>query len=138
VPKSSIAIRSPASRSSSSTGSTQRGSCIAVDSVISTITAAGSSPAASTCCLTLSAKRGWRNCRSDALKVSAMSRPCSRQPLASAHAASTTQSPIGSISPVYSATGRKSSGGISPRSRSWQRISASAAATRPSSSEKIG
>jgi hypothetical protein len=61
------------------------------------------------------------------------------QPLARRHASCSTHNPIGTISPVSSATGTNRCGGTRPVPLGWRhRTSASTPLTRPSVSSTIG
>ncbi len=118
MPKSSIAMRTPSARSSSSLTTAISGSSISIDSVISSISSSGRSPDSSSASRDVGdhvavlqlpdrqvhAHVQRRRRRSTAACTATACRQASRS----------TQRPIGTISPVSSANGMKSPGGDEP------------------------
>ena len=100
-------------------------------SVISRSRQSGASPDWASASSTVSSRRPCRNWASDRFTATVTSCPASRQARAWRQASRSTQSPIGTISPHSSATGRNSCGSSRPRSGWRQRIRASTPITRP-------
>ena len=106
-------------------------------SVISRISASGGNPVSHSASSTVAPKSGSRSCRGDTLTETTA-------PLARCHSATTrhdsrsTQVPIGTISPLSSATGMNSSGGTIRSPGGRQRSSASTPTIRSSASRISG
>ena len=86
-------------------------------------------------------KVGLDSCSRDTLTCTAKrcpTTPSSIQRRVATHACCSTQSPIGTMTPVSSATGMKSAASIRPLVGWFQRTSASAASARSETAEKIG
>ena len=131
MPKSSIATPTPSSRTRRSTCSVCCTSSISAFSVISSSRWRGSSPVSRRMSAIRSSIPGTRNWRRDTLtEIGKLPRPARSQTRFCVQAVRSTHSPIGSISPLLSASGMKSAGEIMPRSGWCQRISASAADQR--------
>ncbi len=114
------------------------GSVMAVDSVISTVSRAGSIPAGSRREMTLSTTSGCQSCLGERLKLISSESPSARHSASCRLSSSTTQSPIASIRPISSARGMNSPGWISPPPGSGHRINASTPIIPPVASSMSG
>ena len=103
-------------------------------SVSSIFRSAGLIPVVEMACRTCSTKSGWRNSSALALRASCrlLVAGLPDQSLIWAHAVCSTHNPIGTIRPVFSASGINCSGRIKPRSGCIQRSNASAPMARRS------
>ena len=104
MPKSSIEMRTPKSRSLCRIASVVSLSCNSTDSVISSSSRCAGRPDAANAATTDDTRFGFLNCAGDRLTATLTS--CDH-PAASRHACRSTHSPIGTIRPVSSASGMK-------------------------------
>ena len=81
---------------------------------------------------------GSESCRVDRLTKTRRPGEMLAHSAAWRHASCNTKRPIGTISPVSSATPTKSDGGINPRSGSFQRSSASVPVIEPDATSMTG
>ena len=117
MPKSSSASLKPHALSSASTFWVRSGSAIAVDSVISTVTSLGSTPAPRTDAIVFSDRCADQSWRGDRLNPTGAPGPRRAQAACWRPSSPITQSPIASISPSSSASGMNSPGGDDPAGR---------------------
>ena len=134
VPKSSIAIRTPSSRSAENASRASSTSSISADSVSSSTSRRAARPECSSAAATRPTKSSVRSCTAETLTATVRS----PSGATSAHARSSTQVPSGTIRPEASAIGMKSSGAIGSPSGVRQRSSASTPSVAPVASATTG
>ena len=139
MPKSSNAVATPRSFNDFTALLTALEYSINAPSVNSNSMVRESIPAVSMAFDTRPTRLPSRNCTPDTLTATRQRQaPASRHRRAWAQASRSTQSPISTIRPLFSASGMNSSGGTKPRVGCDQRSSASTASTRRSLSARRG
>ena len=138
TPKSSSASRTPSALSCCSFATAPAGSAITALSVISRQSRCGGSPLLSRASWTWRSKSASTSCRGETLTDTTSSPAPAFHSAAWRQASRTTHAPMGTIRPLTSASGMKTSGGIGPRVGCSQRSSASTATTRPESRSTSG
>ena len=127
MPKSSSAIRTPSSRSRCNVASVLSTLAMKMLSVISSSSRCGANPEVVSACRITAGRLGVMNCLGDMFTATLRS---SGQAAAWRQDSRITHSPMGTMSPVSSASGMNSAGLIMPSSGCGQRISASKAFSR--------
>ncbi len=132
MPKSSMAMATPISRSALSVASAVSKSPISADSVISSSMQSSGTPTTSAISLTRPASAVSANCTLDRFTPTAIGgSPSCTQSLCWISAVTNTHSQIAMISPASSATGMNSLGGSRPSVGWFQRTRASTPTTAP-------